>query len=69
MGFTYNVSVADSSVSQDSVVTSVADGTFDMAASSITITAPRMDSVSFSHPYYSTSLSFVYRKATNEVCV
>ncbi|CAN0573847.1 unnamed protein product, partial [Laminaria digitata] len=62
LGFTYNISVANSSVFPDSVVASVADGTFDIVASRITINAPRMDSVSFSYPYYSTSLSFVYRE-------
>ena len=68
LGFTYNITAVNSSVSSDSVVASVADGTFDIAASGITIKAAQMDFVSFSYPYYSTSLSFVYRKGTSKVC-
>eukprot|EP00904_Undaria_pinnatifida_P014241 jgi/Undpi1/9948/HiC_scaffold_28.g12402.m1 len=61
LGFTYNIAVANSSVSPDSVVASVAEGKFDIVASWITITAARMDIVSFSYPYYSSGVSFVYR--------
>lgn len=70
LGFTYNITVANKSVSPDSVVDSVADGTYDIAASWITINTRRMDFVSFSHPCYSTSMSFVYRAVQYEVrCV
>ncbi|CAN0539248.1 unnamed protein product, partial [Laminaria digitata] len=61
LGFTYNVTVANSSTSADEAISWVADGQFDMLASGITINAPRMDLVSFSYPYYTTGLSFVYR--------
>lgn len=40
-----------------------------MLASWISINAPRMDIVSFSYPYYSTGVSFVYRvEIVDEVC-
>ncbi|CAN0584835.1 unnamed protein product, partial [Laminaria digitata] len=69
LGFTYNVTVANSSISTDEVISWVADGQFDILASWITINAPRMDLVSFSHPYYRTGLSFVYRvEVGDEVC-
>ncbi|CAN0134873.1 unnamed protein product, partial [Laminaria digitata] len=61
LGFTYNISVANSSVSPDEVIASVADGTFDIAASWITINAARMEYVSFSYPFYDSGLNFVYR--------
>lgn len=61
LGFTYNMSVANSSVSPDEVIASVADGTYDIVASWITINADRMDFVSFSYPFYDTGLSFAYR--------
>ena len=48
-------------MSPDEVIASVADGTFDIVASWITINSARMDFVSFSHPYYDSGLSFVYR--------
>lgn len=69
LGFTYNITVANSSVSPDSVVAFVADGKYDILASWITINAQRMDLVSFSYPYYSTGVSFVYRvEIMDEVC-
>ncbi|CAN0518352.1 unnamed protein product, partial [Laminaria digitata] len=58
LGFTYNVTVANSSISADKAISWVADGQFDMLASAITINAHRMDLVSFSYPYYTTGLSF-----------
>ena len=61
LGFTYNVSVANSTMSPDEVLASVADGTYDIVASWITINAARMEFVSFSYPFYDTGLSFVYR--------
>ncbi|CAM9202083.1 unnamed protein product, partial [Hapterophycus canaliculatus] len=61
LGFTYNVTVANSSVSTAEVIDYVADGKFDMVASWVTITASRLDIVSFSYPYIKTGLSFVYR--------
>lgn len=70
LGFTYNITVVNSSVSPDRVIASVADGTFDMVASWITINSIRMDSVSFSYPYFDNDISFVYRvDVVNEVCV
>lgn len=61
LGFTYNVTVANSSVSTEEVVGYVANGEFDVAASGTTINAEQMETVSFSYPYYETGLSFVYR--------
>ncbi|CAN0518138.1 unnamed protein product, partial [Laminaria digitata] len=61
LGFTYNVTVANSSIPPDEVISWVADGQFDMLASWTTINAPRIDLVSFAYPYYTTGLSFVYR--------
>ncbi|CAB1099788.1 unnamed protein product [Ectocarpus sp. CCAP 1310/34] len=61
LGFTYNVSVANSSVSTDDVIGYVSNGTYDMVASSVTISERRLDTVSFSYPFMATGLSFVYR--------
>eukprot|EP00752_Nemacystus_decipiens_P004321 g3946.t1 len=61
LGFTYNISVANSSVQTDEVVGYVANGTYDMVASWVTINERRLETVSFSYPYIQTGLSFVYR--------
>lgn len=42
-------------------VTMVANGTFDMAASWITINEERSEFVSFTYPYYDLGVAFVYR--------
>ncbi|CAM9570734.1 unnamed protein product, partial [Scytosiphon promiscuus] len=64
LGFTYNLTVANSSISTTEVIDYVANGKFDMVASWVTITAPRLDTVAFSYPYIKTGLSFVYRQET-----
>ncbi|CAM9520701.1 unnamed protein product [Ascophyllum nodosum] len=61
LGFTYNVTVANSSVTSDEVLDWVAEGMYDVAASWTTITADRTDRVSFSFPFYFTGMAFVYR--------
>ncbi|CBJ28350.1 conserved unknown protein [Ectocarpus siliculosus] len=61
LGFTYNISVANSSVSTDEVIGYVSNGTYDMVASWVTISERRLDTVSFSYPFMATGLSFVYR--------
>ena len=66
LGFTYNVTVASSSVTSDEVLDWVAEGTFDLVASWTTVNADRMERVSFSFPYFWTGLSFVYRYQVSE---
>eukprot|EP00903_Cladosiphon_okamuranus_P014086 g13093.t1 len=66
LGFTYNITVANSSVSTDEVVGYVANGTFDMVASWVTISERMMETVSFSYPYMGTGLSFVYRPEVSD---
>lgn len=61
LGFTYSVTVVNSSVTSDEVLDLVADGTYDLFASWTTITADGANRVSFSFPYYTTGMSFVYR--------
>lgn len=68
LGFSYSITVVNSSVSPNEIVASVAEGRFDMVASRITINIPQMESVSFSYPYYSAGLTFVYREDERKVC-
>lgn len=49
------------------IVASVADGSFDMSASWISVTAERTDIVSYSYPYFDVGVAFVHKPATSRV--
>ncbi|CAN0343626.1 unnamed protein product, partial [Discosporangium mesarthrocarpum] len=63
LGFTYSVSVLPDDVPTTTGVELVGNGTYDMAASWITINEERSEFASFTYPYFDVGVRFVYRKA------
>jgi polar amino acid transport system substrate-binding protein len=63
-GFSYTISVADSSLSYDEIVNQVAIGKVDLVIGDVTITEARQRTVDFSTSYYANSVRLVIKRPT-----
>ena len=66
LGFTYSLRAPPEDTTTSETITMVRNGSADMAASWITITADRSENVSFTYPYYDLHISFVYKPRASD---
>ena len=66
LGFTYSLRAPPEDTATSETITMVRNGSADMAASWITITADRSEYVSFTYPYYDLYISFVYKPTVSD---
>ena len=66
LGFTYSLRAPPEGTATSETVTMVRNGSADMAAGWITITADRSEYVSFTYPYYDLYISFVYKPEASD---
>ncbi|CAN0062906.1 unnamed protein product, partial [Choristocarpus tenellus] len=64
LDFTYTIHPLGADIPTNDGIDMVANGSFDMLASWITITEERSSYVSFTYPFYDVGVRFVYLKDT-----